>query len=393
MGHVQLLDLGDPAQARDLGLHLGKLLAGHELAQPGLLVLRVRHVVVGVVARHYHQGPQDHRLVARLGYLLDHRFAGRVFRLSFHGSDEYVLVAQRFHLRLHLAVAHLRRVRRAVAHQHKRHARLLRFGKILVLRVLQRRGYYRLRYRFLVRVDGIGVLAHFAQQRLRDPHALKLVRVLLQRFRQLVVFRAVHQVRRLHYQVLYAVGYCTLQSLVHVVDELLVSGLHVVDDDLRRERSAHRPLGVRLRQRVFDALDVLRTAVVERRTEAHHQQLVFADLVGVPGIVLGGVARVTSEVIRVGLFAFHQFLLGVRQSVPRRLRRGALLIRLVCPLLYVDGVDQLRHLVGCFLVVRIHFIVGSHGGYAERKDHTDRKQNGKSLLQGLQLNHPPCFFP
>ena len=59
MGHVQGLHVGDPAQTGDLGVDLLERLAGGELADPGLFVLRIGHVVVGMVASDDHQRTED----------------------------------------------------------------------------------------------------------------------------------------------------------------------------------------------------------------------------------------------------------------------------------------------------------------------------------------------
>ena len=53
------------------------------------------------------------------------------------------------------------------------------------------------------------------------------------------------------------------------------------------------------------------------------QQLIFADLVLISGVVLGSVAGVETKVVGAGLFAFNERFLFVGQSVPR----GPLLLR------------------------------------------------------------------
>ena len=382
MGHVHFLDLGDPAQARDLRDDLLEFAAVDEHAVPGLRIVGIRHVVVGMVARHHHQGTQHHRAVSGFGHRRDDRLAGRLLRLAFHRPDEHVLIAQRRHLRLHLAVGDLRRVRGAVAHEHKRHALLRRLLQAPVLAVLQSRRHDRLRDRCLVLVDVFRVLAHFAQQRLRDPNALKFALVRRHGLRQLVVLRTVHQVRRLDHQVLHPAGHRTLQRLLHVVDRLAVAGQHMVDDDLGGKGTPHAPVGIGFRQRVLDALDVQSPALVEGGAEAHHQQLVLADLVGVPGIVLRSVAGVTAEVIRL----FHQLLLLRSQRVPGLLGRRAHLRRVVCPLLDLDRSDQFVHRRRGVLVVGRQRLDGT-----ERYDQQQSQRHGEDLAHFLHSDLPSFF--
>ena len=125
-----------------------------------------------------------------------------------------------------------------------------------------------------------------------------------------------HQMGGLDDQILHAVGNSALQSLLHVVDLLAVTGLNMVDDDLCGEGAADRPVGVCGLNGILDALDVRCAAVVEGGAEADDQDLVVADVVLIAGIVLGGIAGVAAKVIGVSLFTLDQLLLSVGQSVP-----------------------------------------------------------------------------
>ena len=124
----------------------------------------------------------------------------------------------------------------------------------------------------------------------------------------------------------------------------------MVDDDLRGEGAADGPVGVRGLQGVFDALDVGHAAVVEGRAEGDDQQLIFADLVLISGVVLGSVAGVETKVVGAGLFAFDERFLFVGQRVPRGLGRFALRVGVIGALLHVDGVDERGDVVGGFLI-------------------------------------------
>ena len=101
--------------------------------------------------------------------------------------------------------------------------------------------------------------------------------------------------RRLHNEVLDAVCDSTVKRLLHVVNLLIVARLHVVDDNLSGERAADRPIRVSFLQSVLNALDILYATVVEGRTEADNEQLVFADFVFVARVVFRGVARIAGR--------------------------------------------------------------------------------------------------
>ena len=119
----------------------------------------------------------------------------------------------------------------------------------------------------------------------------------------------------------------------------------MVDDDLCGKGTAHAPVGICGLQSVLNALDVGSAAVVEGGAEGHDQQLVFADLIGVAGNVLRGIAGVAAKVVGVGIFALHQLLLGIGQSVPSGLCGLALGIGVIGALLHIDGVDQICHVL------------------------------------------------
>ena len=149
----------------------------------------------------------------------------------------------------------------------------------------------------------------------------------------------------LHDQVLHAVCHSAVQCLLHVVDLLTIACLHMVDDDLRGKGAAHAPVGVSGLQGILNALDVGGAAVIEGGAERHHQQLVFANVIGVAGIVLGGIAGVAAKVVGVSVLALHQLLLGIGQGVPCSLCGFALGIGVIGALLHIDGIDQVCHIL------------------------------------------------
>ena len=162
----------------------------------------------------------------------------------------------------------------------------------------------------------------------------------------LIVLRAVHQMRRLDDQILDAVGYGTVQRLLHVVDFLAVTSLHMVDDDLGGKGAANAPIGVCGLQGILNALDVRRTAAVEGGAEADDQQLILADVICVAGIIQRSITGITAEVVGIGVLALYHLLLGVGQGIPGSLGGLALGIGVGAALLHIDGVDQIGAVLG-----------------------------------------------
>ena len=323
--------------------------SGFEHGLPGVF-LGTGHVVVGMVTGNDHQRAKDDVGVARSLDSFDDGFASSLFRLALDGANKDVLITEVLHLGLHLAVRHLGDVCGAVAHEHERSARVLRGVKALEAGIGDGGSGDGLGNSFLVGIDDGSVGADFAKQRLGNGDGFKLVLILLDGFAHLVVLGTVHQVRRLDNEVFDAVGDSALKRLGHVVDLLAIAGLHVVDDDLRGEGAADRPVGVGFLKGVFDALDVGNTAVIVGRAEGDNEQLVLADVVLVARIVLAGIAGVKAEVIGAGLVAFDELLLRIGQSVPRGLGRFALGVGLIGAFLHIDGVDHGSDLIGSSLI-------------------------------------------
>ena len=92
---------------------------------------------------------------------------------------------------------------------------------------------------FLVRVHFFRAAPHIAEQRFRYLHGFELIPVLINRRTHFIVFRALHQVRRLDNQRSDAIFYSPLKSLLHIVDFFPVTCLYVVYDDLGRKCPAH----------------------------------------------------------------------------------------------------------------------------------------------------------
>ena len=210
-----------------------------------------------------------------------------------------------------------------------------------------------------------------------------------------------HQVGGLDDQVLHTVCHSAVHGLLHVVDLFAVTSLHMVDDDLCGEGAAHAPVRVCGLQSILDALDVLHAAVVEGGAEGDHQQLVVADVVLIAGIVLGSIAGVTAKVVRVGVLAFHQFLLGVGQSIPCSLGGFALSVGVIIALLHIDGIDQVCHILCCHFVSLLAARFAGSGrrsgagcsagsstaAAGEHAGAQGQSRNGCSQLLGFDLSH------
>ena len=323
--------------------------SGFEHGLPGIF-LGTSHIVVGVVAGDDHQRAQHDIGIARSLDGLDDSLAGGLFRLALDGADKDVLITELLHLGLHLAVRHLGNVCGAVTHEHERGTGVLGGIKALEAGIGNSRSGDGLGNSFLVGIDDGSVGADFAKQRLGNGDGFKLVLILLDGFAHLVILCAMHQVRRLDNEILHAIGNCTVERLIHVVDLLAIAGLHVVDDDLRGEGAADGPVGIRGLQGVFDALDVGNTAVIVGRAEGDNEQLVLADLILIARIVERSVAGIEAEVIGAGLVAFDELLLRIGQGVPGGLGRFALGVGLIGAGLDIDRVDQGGDIVGGCLI-------------------------------------------
>ena len=339
MCRIQVLDGLDPAEALDLAVDAFEGAVGKEHAAPGVLVF-AGHVVVRMVAGNDHQGTQDHLCIAGFLYGLDDIFTGGLLRLALDGADEDIFIAEAVDLRLHLAVADLGRVGGTVPHENKGRAVPGRFFRRLIA------GFFHgflcdgLCDSLLIGIDLRSVLAYLSEQGLRNGNSGKTSLMLRKGILQLVILCTVHQVRGLDDKVLNAVFLCTDKGLLHVVDALAVPGQDVIEDDLGCERTADRPVGICLLQGVLDAFDITCTAVIEGRAEADDEELIFADLIKVPGIIEGGIARIPSEIIGIGVFPFDQCLFFLSQRIPGGPCRSALFLRRVSPFLDIDGIDE-----------------------------------------------------
>ena len=271
MVRQQIADGLDLAQAVDLALDY--LQSGiSENGVPGLGIVLVGHVIVGVITGNDHHGTEDDLFIARVLHHLHHVFRQR---RGLHGADEVVDVSGVLEYLLHLGIDAVGIGGGAVAHP--AHGGLAVLDGIL--------GSVR---------HGLGCLGKVViagQQGRADLNGLELIGVLLlQQIAEVAVLIAVHQVSGLDQQVLYAALYGAVQSLLHIVDLLAVPAVDMLDDDVGGEAAADVIVGESLLQVVLNGLDGGYPAVVEAGAEADNQQFVLLGAVLVAGVVLGGVS-------------------------------------------------------------------------------------------------------
>ena len=348
---INRLYIRDPSKTGNLAVDAVKAAVRREQALPGILFVTC-HVVVGVVACDDHEGTENNLFISGFFDLFDDVFTGGLFRLAFNRSDEDVLVAQIIHLVLHLAVGHLGGMCCAMSHEYK--CGSVFFCCLEAFKSGHFHGFFNhcLGDSFLVLINDCFTLTDFPQKGLRDDDILKVSPDSIHCCRKLVILCAVHQVRGLNDKIFDTVFLCAGQCLVDVVDGFVITGLHVVDDDLRGKCSAHGPVGVGFLQGLLNAADVGRTALVKGSAEADDKQLVLSDLIRIEWIVRRGISGIAAEVVGIRLFAFHQSLLRICQSIPCSSRRSDVVIRCLCALLHIDLVDQscalCRKLLICF---------------------------------------------
>ena len=192
-----------------------------------------------------------------------------------------------------------------------------------------------------------------SQKRSADLNLNKLVSIFINCCFQLIVFSAAHKVSRLDYEILNAVGNCTVKSLLHVVHLLAVTGIYMVDDDLCCESTSYGPLRICFLKCILNSLDVLNTAVIEAGTEGYYKEFVLTDLILISGIVLGSITGIIAEVTGICEFAFNQLFLLIGQGIPGCLCFFALCPGIFCIFLNIDSVDQVCNMLSCCKILVI----------------------------------------
>ena len=219
-----------------------------------------------------HQRLQNDFLVAAvLRCLYDIVQAGR----RFDGPDIVIIKSIRFDHILHLCIHAIGIGFRAVAHEDDR-------GLPVVILFCS------------VGDDADDLFKVFIgrQERLSDRDLLESIGIISEFVHNIRIFKTAHQVSRLYDQRLNAVIDSTVKRFGKIVDDLIVTALYMVDNDLAGESAADTVLRERIDHRALDRTDRLSAAVIEAGSETYDQQLVLADLIRVQRIVQRSIAGV-----------------------------------------------------------------------------------------------------
>ena len=278
MIYIDLLDICDLSKSCNLAVYTVKFSACFELTLPRVFVISC-HIIVGMIACYYHQWTKYYFLVSCFFHCFNHCFACGLFRFSFYSSDEDILISKIIHLCLHLAVTYLCSMGCSMAHEYECGSIFFCCVQIIISCFCYSCCCNGFCYFFFIIVDCFCIISNFSQKWLSDHYRIKLIFVFFYCLCQFIIFCSVHQMCWLYYQVLYAVVYCTVQSLLHIVDTFIISRFYMVDDDLCSKGSSYRPVWVCICKGFFDSSDISHTAVIEGCTEADYQQFVFTDFI------------------------------------------------------------------------------------------------------------------
>ena len=350
MCYIQILNCCDSSKTFDLAVNTVKCSGCLELALPGIFII-TSHIVVCMVTSYNHKRTKNNFLEACIFNLSDNFFACGVFRLTFNSSDESVCESKVSHLCLHLIVCYVCCMRSTMSHEYECCSIFCGCFHAVISCYLASFICDSLCNCFLVVVDHSSVITNFTKHWLCDCYRFEFVFVVVDYFYHLIVLSTMHQMCRLNNKVLNSVCYCTVKSLIHVVDCFIISCLYMVDDDLCCESTSYGPVRISCCQSIFDSFDILCTAVVKGSTKAYNKKFVLTDLILVAWVILGSIACVTSEIFRACFFTFYQFFLCVCQSIPCFFGCLTVLICCVVSFLNVDLVDQCCNVVCCCLVI------------------------------------------
>ena len=303
-----------------------------------------------MVSGNNHQRTKNNVLVSCFFYLLDNLVAGCIFRLTLYSTDECVLQSKVFHLCLHLIVCNVSCMRCSMSHEYECCASLSCCIHAVKSGLFASRICDCLSNGFLVIIDHSCIVSNLTEHWLCDSYRLEFIFIAIDRFCHLIVLSTMHQMGRLYNQILNTILYCTVKSLLHVIDHFIISCLYMVDDDLCCKCSSYRPVRISFCKSILDSLDILCTAVIEGSTKAYNKKFILTDLILVTRIVLGSISCVTSEIIRICILTLYQFFLSICQSIPCFFGCLAVLICCVVSFLYIDLVDQSCYIICCFLI-------------------------------------------
>ena len=351
MCNIQLMNGRKPTEARNLSINALKSAGCVEHALPGISIIAC-HIIVCMVTCNDHQRTKDDFLITSFFDAFNNSIAGGCFRFTLNGTDEYIVVSQRLHLSLHLAVRYLCCVGSTVTHKYECNAVCLCFIQSLVSGCLNCFCGNSLCNSFFIFIDDSCIGTDIAQKGSGDLNRFKFILIRFYGFCQLIILSTIHQMGRLNHQILNTIFYRTVKRLLDVIDLFSVTSLHMIDNDLGGKGSSDRPVRIGFLQSVLNALDISNTAVIKRGSEADYEQFIFADFITVAGIIFRSIASIPSKIVRICKFAGNQFLLGIRQCIPGSFCGLTLFIRVFVSFLHIDCVNQLGHLISSSLIVR-----------------------------------------
>ena len=304
-----------------------------------------------MISSNNHQRTKDYFFVSCCRYSFDHFFACCLFRFAFNGSDKYIFITKLFHLSLHLAVRNFCCMRSSMSHKYKCNAIFFCCiqGIIICCCYCFRSDCFC--YCFFIIVYSICIISDLTQQRFCYFYRFKFIFICIYGIHQFVILCTMHQMCRLNNQIFNAIIYGTFQSLIHVVDVLIITSLDVIDNDLCCECSSYRPVRICSLQCIFNTFDISNTAVIERSTKAYNQEFVFTDLITIARIIFGCITGISSEIIRISFFAFNQFFLSICQSIPCFFCFFTLLVCVLISFLNINCIDQSCYFICCCLII------------------------------------------
>ena len=269
MSYIQIFYCCNSSKSFDLAVNTVEISGCYKLALPGIFII-AGHIVVCMVTCNNHQRTKDYILESCFFYLFDYFIACGIFRFTFNSTDESVCESKIIHLCLHLVVGYVCCMGSTMSHEYKCCTSIC--GCLHIIESGYLAGFICncLGNCFLVIVDHGSVIANFTKHWLCDCYRFKFIFVSINCFCHFIVLSTMHQMSRLHNQVLNTVSYCTVQCLLHVVDYFVISCLYMVDDDLCCKSSSYRPVRICCCQCILNTFDIFCTAVVKGGTKAYY---------------------------------------------------------------------------------------------------------------------------
>ena len=231
MSHIQIFYCCDSSKTCDLAVNTVEITGCFKLRFPGICII-TGHIIVSVVSGNDHQRTKDHILESCFFYFLDNLVTCCVFRFSLYSSDESVCESKIIHLCLHLVIGYVSCMGCTMSHEYKCCACICCCFHIIKSSFLASFICDCLSNCFLVIIDHCSVITNFTEHWLCNCNRFKFVFVSINCLCHFIIFCTMHQMCRLYNKILNTVSYCTVKSLLHIIDYFIISCLYMVDDDL-----------------------------------------------------------------------------------------------------------------------------------------------------------------